>query len=157
MQHPTTAELIELLPGAWRIVATNIPAWLDGERRNPRLTYEVVSTDPVRLTTEFLFDLPDGTEARVLARERASGDTMVRRLRGVTELTRQRWHVDVADPDRGLLIVRTHAGFRTREGIELLLRSDADVDGIRRHVAGHTEPLGLSPEEFASLTWLSWA
>lgn len=157
MQHPTTAELIELLPGAWRIVATNVPVWLDGGRRNPHVTFEVVSGDPLRLTTEFGFDLADGTEARLLVRDRASGDTMVRRPRGVTELTRQRWHVDVADPERSLLVVRTHAGFRTREGIDLLLRSDADAEAIRRYVAGRTEPLGLSPEEFASLTWLPWS
>ncbi len=157
MQHPTTAELIEVLPGAWRIVATNVPVWLDSERRNPRVTFEVDSRDPVRLATRVDFESADGGEGQILARDRATGDIMVRRVRGEKQLAGQRWHVDVVDPDRGLLVVRNHPGFRRDDGIELLLGADAEVDGIRRHVAAHTEELGLTPEEFASLTWLPWS
>ena len=157
MQHPTTAELIEVLPGAWRIVATNVPVWLETERRNPRVTFEVESRDPLRLATRVDFDSADGGEGQILARDRAAGDLLVRRVRGVKQLNGQRWHVDVVDDDRALVVVRQHAGFRRHDGIDVLLGAEAEVDGTRRHVAAHTDELGLTPEEFASLTWLTWS
>ena len=44
--------------------------------------------------------------------------------------------------------------FATPAGIDIVIREGSVYPNLRRNVAGSTEELGLSPEEFASLGWL---
>jgi hypothetical protein len=44
--------LADILPGTWRVEATNFPMWLTGKRLDPTLTYALVSRDPLVLADD---------------------------------------------------------------------------------------------------------
>ena len=43
------AELARLLRGTWAIRATTFPYWTHAERKNPRVTFELVRNSPLQL------------------------------------------------------------------------------------------------------------
>lgn len=155
MQHLSTTDLAELLPGTWRIAATNLPVWLDGDHRNPRIELAATSAEPLRFDEVAAFEAATGEPSEFVARSRWAGTHFVRRGRGRRALVRSRWTVGAVDDERGLVVVRVEQSLRSPAGIDLVLRADASGDGVRPYVAARTEQLGLSPEEFGSLTWLT--
>lgn len=154
MQHLSATDLAELLPGTWRIAATNLPLWLDGDHLTPRIEVTTTSADPLRLEERASFATAAGDPDELLGRSRWSGTHFVRRGRGRRAFARSRWTVETHDGERELLVVRRDPSLSTPGGIELVVREGAPAEGIRPYVAARTDELGLTPEEFGSLTWL---
>lgn len=147
-------DLIEVLPGTWRIAATNFPMWLDGSRLQPQFTYGLLSESPLSLTDEVSYVTPEGEGKQILGKDTFRRGEFVWRGKGVLAIASSRWRVSASDADRTLLVVRFSKSFATPAGIDIVIREGSTYPNLRRTVAASTEELGLSPEEFASLGWL---
>ena len=64
-----------------------------------------------------------------------------------------KWWVVGASGDESIVVVRFAKTRATPAGINVLVRRDASVPNLRGVVAHEHENFGLSPEEFARLTW----
>jgi len=145
--------LARLLPGSWRLGATNLPIWLGGERRSPGFSYELKSTTPLVLRDEVTWTTA-GVEKKRLGVDRWKGADFVWRGNGILSLVTRRWSVAGASDDGGILVIRFSKAFGMHAGVDVLIRSDADATHLRSTVATASDTLGLGHEEFASLTWL---
>ncbi len=154
MHDLTETELSEVLPGTWRIAATNFPMWLDGSRLQPQFSYGLLSASPLTLSDEVSFVTPEGEEKQILGKDTLRRGEFVWRGKGVLSIASSRWRVSGADAERTLLVIRFSKSFATPAGIDIVIREGSAYPNLRRIVAGSTEELGLSPEDFASLGWL---
>lgn len=150
----TESELAEILPGTWRIAATNFPLWLSGDGRQPRYTYTLASPSPLSVTDEVTYLTPDGETQTITGRSTFRRGEFVRRGSGLKMFSVSRWYVGGSDEQRTLLVLRIDKTLSTPAGLEIIVREEADYPNLRRTVASTTEELGLSPEDFASLGWL---
>ncbi|MGX5680178.1 hypothetical protein [Schumannella luteola] len=154
MHELTETELAEILPGTWRIAATNFPMWLSGERLQPQFTYALLSQSPLTLSDEVAFVTREGEEQQILGKDVLRRGEFVWRGKGLLSFARSHWHVSGADEQRTLLVIRFSKSIATPAGIDLVVREGSSYPHLRRVVASSTEELGLSPEDFASLGWL---
>ena len=145
----------DLLPGSWFIAATNFPRWLSGERREPRFNYELVSTDPLVLADEVSYRTAEGEEKRIAGKNTWKHDEFVWRGKGLLRPITSRWHIAGAADDGTVLVLRFDQSFGTPGGIDIVVREGTSHPELRKAVARGTEAFGLSPEEFASLTWIA--
>lgn len=151
LDERTTADL---LPGTWLIAATNFPMWLNGERREPRFSYELVGTDPLVIADEVSYLTADGEQKRIVGKDTWKRDGFVWRGKGLLKPFASRWHIAGASDDGTVLVIRFEQSIATPAGIDVVVREGTDHPELRKAVARGTEDFGLSPEEFASLTWL---
>lgn len=166
---PDDTALAALLPGTWRVGATNISRWLGGERLHPRFHYELRSSDPLVFEDEVRYTTGSGVEKRIRGvdrlRARASGadesgprgfrpHEFVWRGRGLRTLASRRFSVAGATEGSTIVVLRFSASLRTPAGVAVVVRDGTDSHAFRTEVAGLSESLGLTPGEFASLTWL---
>ncbi|MDO7882227.1 hypothetical protein [Antiquaquibacter soli] len=154
MHELTETELAEILPGTWRIAATNFPMWLSGERLQPQFRYGLLSESPLTLSDEVAYVTTEGEEKQILGKDVLRRGEFVWRGKGLLSFARSRWHVSGADEQRTLLVIRFSKSIATPPGIDLVVREGSSYPHLRRVVASSTEELGLSPEDFASLGWL---
>jgi hypothetical protein len=145
----------DLLPGTWFIAATNFPMWLSGQRREPRFSYELVSTDPLVLSDEVSFLTAEGDQKRIVSRDAWKHDEFVRRGKGMLKPLKSRWHIAGAADDGTVLVLRFDQSFAAQGGIDIVVREGTSHPELRKAVARGTDAFGLSPEEFASLTWIA--
>lgn len=155
LDEPTLAEV---LPGVWSVAATNLPLWLVGDRVSPTLTWEVDSTDPLVLADDLAWTVRGATGpetvAHNLARNRFTAGYFVRRVRRAWGRRPGRWSVIAVDDAGAVAVIRLERSFARVAGVDILTREGARVAGLRATVARSTEDFELTPEEFASLTWL---
>lgn len=151
------ARLRALLPGAWRVAATNVPMWLAGDRLNPTVTYEVLGESPLVLGDEVAYRAPDGGEHRLAGQNRWRHGRFVHRARSRLRLARSRWTVSGCSDDGTIAVVQFEPSRAIPDGVDVLVREDVHEPELRRVVARATGTFGLSPEEFGSLTWLEAA
>lgn len=152
MEQPR--DLATLLPGTWRVAATNFPMWLGGGRHYPHFDYRVLSDDPLTLADTVTYTDAAGRERTVVGRDRLRGDEFVWRGNGLLKVAASRWRVTGTGEDDAVVAIRFERTLFTPAGVDILVRPDADLD-VRRVVALDTASFGLSPEEFASLSWLA--
>ena len=152
LDERTTADL---LPGTWIIAATNMPVWLSGERREPRFSYELLSTSPLVLADVVSYVTTEGEQKRLIGKDTWRHDEFVRREKGLLKPFRSRWHIAGAADDGTVLVIRFDQSFGTPAGIDIVVREGTSHPELRKAVARGTEAFGLSPEEFASLTWIA--
>lgn len=148
--------LAELLPGTWIVAATNFPMWLSGERRSPKFSYGLVSSSPLVLTDDVSYQTVAGEEKHILGKDAHSRGRFVWRGKGLLGLISSKWTVEGVDDEGSVLAIRFDKTVATPAGIDILVREDADVDP-RAIVAGASREFGLTPEDFASLSWLRLA
>ena len=149
----SSAVLAERLPGRWRIVATNFPMWLKGDKVDPVIEYGLQSDAPLTLSdkVEYVDELRG--DRNIEGVDRSTGDDgFVWRGAGILKLLRSRWSVIGIDDD--VMAIRFARSLVTPAGVDVLVRDAADLPEVRRHVAEHPELLGLTMEEFAGLSWL---
>lgn len=146
--------LTELLPGTWAVSATNFPIWLSAERTNPTLTYELVANDPLTLAVDVSYRTAEG-EGHIVGRDRWRHDGFTRRGKGWSRFAGSRWNVVGASDDRSILTVRFAHSRAIPAGIDVLVREGSPHPELRATIARSTEQFGLTPEDFASLTWLA--
>lgn len=150
---PSTAELADALPGRWTLRATNFPMWLKPENREPVFEYELIATDPLRLRdTVHYRDERKGAARTILGTDRQRGEGFVWRGRGMLGLLSSRWQVTGIDGD--IIALRFERSAVTPAGVDLLVREGVEIDELRSQVAADLDKLGITVEEFASLSWL---
>src|SRR5690554_7929958 len=150
VNQETPSDLVEVLPGRWQILASNLLHWLNGERINPVVELSVASTDPLVLGEQVKFATNEGKDRVVRSRSIWSGRDFVTRKLGMRPSAR-RWTVRGASED-GNVIVVSH-GWGRAGGIDVLVREGADASGVRAMVAQDSEAFELTLEDFASLSW----
>jgi hypothetical protein len=152
-----SAALAALLPGTWRVGATNSPRWLTGNRQRPQFRYELSSADPLVLDDVVSYTTGDEVEKTIVGVDRLRADGFVWRGRRWRMLVARRWSVIGATEDSNILVIRFADSRSTPARIDVLVRDGLDSHAFRTEVAGLAESLGLSHGEFASLTWLELA
>jgi hypothetical protein len=148
-------DLATVLPGTWRVAATNFPMWLDGTKLGPRFGYEVLGTDPLVLSDTVSYRDAAGEEHTILGRDTWRRDGFVWRGAGLLRVARSRWTVTGASDDDSLLAIRFERSLFTPAGVDIIAREDSPHEEPRRIVAADIEAFGLTPEAFASLSWLA--
>jgi hypothetical protein len=154
---PDPAALAALLPGTWRVGATNFPMWLSGDRLRPRFRYDLKSADPLVLDDVVSYTTADGLEKTIVGVDRFRGDGFVWRGTRLLTLVTSRWSVVGATEDSNILVIRFAKSPLTPAGVDVVVRDGMDSHAFRTEVAGFSESLGLTHGEFASLTWLELA
>ncbi|GAA2175035.1 hypothetical protein GCM10009846_23290 [Agrococcus versicolor] len=149
------AELARILRGEWAIRATTFPYWLSPNRRNPRVTIEVVEGSPLRLRETYEYHRPDKGDRELVAEMRWKGDHFAWKAIGATKLIRTACVVSdtPATPD----IVSVHFGRSTmvrQPAVTLLARPHLDPDHVRAMISRDTHSFELSAGEFWRLDWL---
>lgn len=144
-----------LLSGTWTVVATNFPMWLDGTRHSATFAYELLRTEPLTLGTSVTYLDEEGAEHRDLGRSTWRRDRFVWRGTGLRRLFGNRWQIAGTSDDGALAILRFERSLLTPAGVDVLARADSPHREPRRVVARATEEFGITPEEFASLSWLA--
>lgn len=147
--------LAELLPGTWTVSATNLPMWLGGERRDPTYTYEVLAAGPLALSDDVAYLTAEGEEKHVLGKSTWRHDGFVWRGKGRARFTPSRWEVSGANEDGSILVLRFSKSLASPSGLNIVTRQGSEHPELRATIARSTEDFGLSPEDFASLSWLA--
>ncbi|MDQ1597090.1 MAG: hypothetical protein QOI70_514 [Microbacteriaceae bacterium] len=147
--------LARTLPGTWRIGATNFPMWLAGNRLQPEISYRMSKTDPLTLDDEVTFTNSKGIRKSIAGVDRWTGDGFVWRGTGLLMPFTSRWTVRGTAANDDILAIRFSKTLRTPAGLDVITRSVSDSHGFRAAVAGAAVELGLTHEDFASLTWLA--
>lgn len=151
---PTAHQLAEVLPGSWRVRATNTQLWLDGRRSNPLITYAIASPNPLLLTGIEEFDAPDGRHKSIRGKSRHSHGVFSWRGSGILAGFAGRWKVAGIGGDSNILVVRYVKTRKAPSGIGVLVRDGVDLAELRADIAHNAAAYGLGPEDFATLTWL---
>lgn len=146
--------LVSLLLGTWQVRATNIPLWLSNERLAPTIAFELISDAPLVLSDDVSWNTSDGQREHQLGVDRWNGSGFVRRGLGRRRLRRSQWSVVGSSSDRNLLVLRLAGSRSTPPGLEVYVREDAEIGDARALAAHSATALGLTAEDFASLTWL---
>ncbi len=150
-----TLDLAALLPGDWSVVATNFPMWLDGTKLAPCFSYELLRGQPLTLSDTVTYRDATGQEQRIEGRDTWRRDRFVWRGAGRLRLVTSRWEVSGTGAGDNLVAIRFDRSLMTPSGVDIIARHDSPPREPRRIVASDVESFGLTPEEFASLTWLA--
>ncbi|MCU1546155.1 MAG: hypothetical protein JWP30_1255 [Homoserinimonas sp.] len=151
---PSSRHIADVLPGSWDIGATNLPLWLNGQRLEPVITYDVAATSPLVLTNEVSFSAPDGKIRRLHGHARwRRGHFLWRGARFLKPIT-SRWSVAGISEDANVVVLRYGKTWSVPEGVDVLVRQGADLPELRAIVANGSAALGLTAEDFATLTWM---
>lgn len=152
---PEDHQLAELLPGTWKVVATNFPMWLNGERSDPTFEYTLRSSSPLVLGDDVSYTTPDGTVKHIRGVDRWHGSGFVWRGTGLTRLVSSFWSVPGVSKAGTIAAIRFNKSWVSPAGIDIIVRDGIDFPEPRAAVATESERFGLSAEDFASLTWLA--
>jgi hypothetical protein len=173
---PDAAALAELLPGTWRVGATNFPLWLSGDRHRPRFNYELKTADPLVLHDTVTYTTAQGVEKTLPGVDRLrtdrprrnqrkgdqhdvdqhGGNIFVWRGTGLLRFVTSRWAVVGATEDSNVMVIRFVKSRLTPAGVDVVLREGTDSHAFRTQVTGLSSTLGLTHGELASLTWLEF-
>ncbi|GAB3138716.1 hypothetical protein [Marisediminicola antarctica] len=145
---------MSLLLGTWQVRATNIPLWLSNERVAPAIAFELISDAPLVLGDDVSWHSSDGRREHQLGVDRWNGSDFARRGLGRRRLRRSQWSVVGSSADRDILVLRLTGSRSTPPGLDVFVRAGAEIGDARTLVAHSATALGLSAEDFASLTWL---
>ncbi|WAC65995.1 hypothetical protein OVA14_11980 [Agrococcus sp. SL85] len=150
------AELARLLRGTWAIRATTFPYWMSAERKNPRVTFELVQPSPLQLREVYEYHRPDKGDREVEAEAAWAGRHFSWRMHGRSRLLASAYVVSdtPATPD----IIAIHFGrsaLLRQSAVTILARPALDPDEVRRAVSKDTHSFELSADEFWQLQWLA--
>jgi hypothetical protein len=150
---PNDVLLSRLLPGTWRIGATNFPQWVSGDRSSPTFSYEIEKTSPLVLRETVAWTTADGSRKHLSATDRWEGNGFRRRGRGLSALLSSQWSVPGVSDDSSIAVIRFAKSLRSPAGVDVVVREGVESNSLRAAIAASPESFGLSHEEFASLTW----
>lgn len=151
--NPSARQLAESLPGTWRLEASNQSFWTSGRASSPRYHYAVTTADPLVVTEAIEFDAADGRHRVIRGTARFVRGEFVWRGDGIRKPVATRWKVAGTSPERGLLVVRFAKTAVMPAGLNVLVNEGVETIEARSAVAHYAEQLGISLEEFATLTW----
>lgn len=151
---PTMHRLAEVLPGTWRLGATNIVFWIDGRHDETRYSYEIVTETPFVLHETLAYTTQDGRQRQLQGRARRVRDEFVWRGAGMRVSIVRRWNIIGLSDDGAVAVMRNRKAPFFPDGMSILVREGVVVEELRAEVAKHATAWGLEPEDFATLTWL---
>ena len=151
---PLEFDPAQLLPGTWRVNATNFPMWLSGDRLSPRFTYGVIATDPLALSDDVSYTTAEGEEKHILGTDKWANGVFTWRGKGLLAIAKSRWSVIGMSTDAAVVVIRFERTRVTPAGIDILVRDGVSRPELRTFIAHNAEKFGLSAEDFASLSWL---
>jgi hypothetical protein len=146
---------VSLLTGTWHIGASNLPVWLRGQRRAPTVAYHAVAKHPLWLVHTLAYSTADGHTERVSAIARWRRGRFVSRGRGIRKLFASAWWVSGSGADGAIAVIRFAKTRAAPAGISVLVRSGRSIPQLRMLVGDEHERFGLTPEEFARLSWFA--
>ena len=150
------AELARLLRGTWAIRATTFPYWTHAERKNPRVTFELVRNSPLQLREVYEYHRPDKGDREVIAEAAWAGRHFSWRMLGRSRLLASAFVVSDTPATPDLLAIHYGRSAVLRQSaVSILARPHLDPDEVRRSVAIDTHSFELSAEEFWRLQWLT--
>jgi hypothetical protein len=152
---PSPAELRDVLPGPWRILATTFPMWLSGKRLSPTITYSLLPGEPLVLGDDVSYLTRKGARRHVLGIDRYEARTgrFVWRGKGALALLSSRWSVTHLNADGDLAVITFDRSLVTAAGMDVLGRGLDDRPGLRERLSPGS--LGLSASQLEELTWLT--
>lgn len=154
---PTTLDqntVATILPGSWRVGATNIVSWLDGERSNVMFRFDVQNENPLSIAEHQSFTTADGKD-RVISIYSEWVDGVFRsKGRGLLKTGATRWRMGGVSADHAVMILRVATVRGGQDGLLVLVRDGDDHEELRSRIASSAADLGIGPEDFASLSWL---
>lgn len=146
--------LANALPGNWTVGATSLPGWSFNPQVPPRFAYQLVTALPLVLSHEIVFESADGKPKSYVGTTRWRGRSFLSHTGRFTLLKRGRWSVNGLGADGNVLAFTLSKALTVPESIFVLTRVDSGVTDLRALVASGYAAYGLTPEQFASLTWL---
>lgn len=146
--------LAQLLPGGWLVAATNIPVWLTPDRVGAKYSWEVIDTDPLVLDEVIGFENQAGVPQRIPGISHQVDGGFAWRGRRLQRFTRSHWSVIGISDDETVLAVRYIRSRATEAGVSVLLREGTPPRELRAMIAHDSARFGLTPEDFATLTWI---
>jgi hypothetical protein len=154
MPNAPTAEFVAAtLPGHWRLGATSLPEWLDGERQSVVFDFQVESEDPLVIVELQNFTTPEGKDRQITRVSQWQRGEFQSRGKGIRKALHGRWNVIGFSDDNSVAVLRVERSRGFQEGVLVLVRVGVDASELRSLVAASSDDLGLSPEEFGSLWW----
>lgn len=154
MPNAPTAEFVAAtLAGHWRLGATSLPEWLDGERQSVLVDFEVESEDPLVIREQQNFTTPEGKDKQVTRVSQWRRGEFRSRGSGLRKALHGRWNAIGFSGDNTVAVLRVERSRGFQDGILVLVRVGADASELRSLVAASSDDLGLTPEEFGSLWW----
>ena len=147
-------QLARILPGIWRIGASNFPVWLSGERTEPTFNYELKNSDPLELHDVVSWGTSKGAERTTIGVDKWSGDGFIWRGTKLRSPLTSHWSVLGTAHNDCVLAIRFSKALFSAAGVDNIIRDGVDPGELRAIVAHSSESLGLTPGEFASLTWI---
>jgi hypothetical protein len=151
---PDEHTLARVLPGTWRIGATNFAMWLKGDRLKPSFTYDLRSSDPLTLGDTVGYSTTSGKSKKISGVDHYRSESFVWRGSGVLKLLTSSWSVIGISADSNIVAIRFSKTLATPAGIDVIIRDGTDSHAFRTMVSNEAEALGITNGEFASLTWL---
>jgi hypothetical protein len=151
---PSAHRLAEVLPGAWQLGASNLLFWLDRRHGEPRFTFDVATPSPLLLSETIEFDGEDGRRRSVHGKAKLVRGEMVWRGSGLRSAITRRWSVLGLSGDATIVVIRYRDSRLIPGGVSLLVREGVEIDELRSVASATASTLGLTPEDFASLTWM---
>src|SRR5450830_1490269 len=143
---PNDVLLSRLLPGTWRIGATNFPQWVSGDRLSPTFSYEIAKSNPLSLRGTVAWTAADGVHKHSNATDRWKGDGFRRRGIGLSALLPSRWSVAGVSDDSTIVVIRAAKSLLSHAGVYVVVREGTEANALRAAVAASPESLGLSHE-----------
>lgn len=150
------AELARVLRGTWSIRAMTFPYWMSTDRKNPRVTFELVRPSPLQLREVYEYHRPDKGDREVIAEATWAGRHFSWRMLGRSRLLSSAYVV--SDTPATADIVAIHYGrsaLLRQSAVSILARPHLDPDDVRRAVSIDTHSFELSADEFWQLQWLA--
>jgi hypothetical protein len=151
---PDEHQLADILPGTWRVVATNFPMWLRGDRLDPTFTYGALGTQPLTLDDTVSYTTPTGEVKQLRGVDTWRGHNFVWRGKGLMRLISSTWSVPGVSAAGTIAAIRFNKSLVSPAGIDIIVRDGIEFPEPRAAVAAESKRFGLSAEDFASLTWL---
>ncbi len=145
---------MRVLPGTWKIGATNFAMWLGGARHDAVMRYELKGDDPLVFDDFVSWTTAKNKDKTLQGTDYWTGEEFVWKGTGVLSLLTSRWTIAGASADESILVIRFSSSLVTAAGIDVIVREGTDASELRASVAHNSHELGLTPSEFASLTWL---
>lgn len=128
--------------------------WLSGERSDPTFYFELKNADPLEFHDVVSWGTPKGIERRIVGVDKFSGDGFRWRGKKMLTVLASRWSVLGTAHNDSVLAIRFSKSFLRAAGVDIVIRDGTDPGELRAIVAHSSESLGLTPGEFASLSWL---
>lgn len=147
-------QLAAVIPGSWRVLATNMKYWVNPVPRVPRFHFEMASTASLAFAERLEYMGPDGKVRTVVGHTQWADGVFVWRGTGLRKPLTGQWSVSGVSDDASVMCLRHHKTMLVAAGFSVLVREGVDASELRSDVANHAEAYGVTMEDFASLTWL---